>query len=132
MVARGERTAASRPAAKKARKTSAKVRQKKAARTVRKQATRKTAHKTSHKTSRKTGHKTRKGSSKGSARGPAAADRRRDATPVSKPPKLDMNAEVMEFIAAIDAYRQEYHRPFPGWSEILFVLKNLGYTKTDD
>ncbi|MHC4515763.1 MAG: hypothetical protein ACYTKC_13095 [Planctomycetota bacterium] len=49
--------------------------------------------------------------------------------PVSKPPKLDMNADVMEFIAAIDAYKREYHRPFPGWSEILFVLKRMGYKK---
>ena len=49
--------------------------------------------------------------------------------PVSKPPKLDMDADVMDFIAAIDVYKGEYHRPFPGWSEILFVIKRMGYKK---
>ena len=49
--------------------------------------------------------------------------------PVSKPPKLDMDADVMDFIAAMDAYKSQYHRPFPGWSEILFVIKRMGYKK---
>ena len=48
---------------------------------------------------------------------------------MSKPPKLDMGPDVMEFIAAIDDYKGEYHRPFPGWSEILYVVKKLGYRK---
>lgn len=63
---------------------------------------------------------------------PGGDGAKRAQKPISKPPKLDMNSDVMEFIAAIDAYRKEYHRPFPGWSEILFVIKNLGYQKSDD
>ena len=57
------------------------------------------------------------------------ASTRAPGKPVSKPPKLDMDADVMEFIAAIDAYKREHHRPFPGWSEILHVIKKLGYKK---
>ena len=37
--------------------------------------------------------------------------------------------DEMEFINAINAYKQRYARPFPTWSEVLHVLKALGYEK---
>ena len=106
-MARVQRKAASKKTAKKAKR----------AKPSQKKATKKKAKKTSAKPARKT---------------TTVAGKKITAKPISKPPKLDMNSDVMEFIAAIDAYRQEYHRPFPGWSEILFVLKGLGYKKADD
>jgi hypothetical protein len=31
----------------------------------------------------------------------------------------------------MNAYRQKYAKPFPTWSEVLHVLKSLGYRKED-
>jgi hypothetical protein len=39
----------------------------------------------------------------------------------------EMPAEVLEFIQAIDEYKRIHRRPFPTWSEVLEVLKGLGY-----
>jgi hypothetical protein len=39
-------------------------------------------------------------------------------------------ADEMEFINAINAYKQRHSRPFPTWSEVLHVLKALGYRRT--
>ena len=39
-------------------------------------------------------------------------------------------AEVLEFIAAIDRFKKENGRPFPSWSEILLVLRELGYRRS--
>ena len=38
--------------------------------------------------------------------------------------------EEMEFIRAINEYRKRHNRPFPTWSEVLTVLKSLGYRKS--
>lgn len=38
-------------------------------------------------------------------------------------------ADELEFINVINLYRQRHGRPFPTWSEVLHVLKFLGYTK---
>ncbi len=40
------------------------------------------------------------------------------------------SAEILEFVDAIDAYRQENSRPFPTWTEVFSILKRLGYTKS--
>ncbi len=40
-----------------------------------------------------------------------------------------IDAEVMEFIRAVDAYRLEHGLRFLKWSEILEVVKALGYRK---
>jgi hypothetical protein len=37
-----------------------------------------------------------------------------------------------EFAGAIDEYRRRNNRPFPTWSEVLEVLRGLGYTKRPD
>jgi hypothetical protein len=40
-----------------------------------------------------------------------------------------MTPEVIEFITAVDAYKRKHQRPFPSWSEILDVVKALGYSR---
>tara|TARA_R110002126_G_scaffold41590_5_gene120826 strand:- start:12922 stop:13125 length:204 start_codon:yes stop_codon:yes gene_type:complete len=46
---------------------------------------------------------------------------------VIKPDQMD--AEVIAFITAIDDYKRVHSRPFPTWSEVLKVLKDLGYKR---
>ncbi len=41
----------------------------------------------------------------------------------------ELTLEEVEFIRAVDRYKRKYDRPFPSWSEILLVVKGLGYTK---
>ncbi|MFO1009964.1 MAG: hypothetical protein U1F29_07870 [Planctomycetota bacterium] len=41
----------------------------------------------------------------------------------------EMPADVLEFITAIDDYKRAHQRPFPTWSEVLEVLKSLGYQR---
>ncbi len=38
-------------------------------------------------------------------------------------------ADELEFINAINAYKHRHARPFPTWSEVLHVLKALGYRR---
>ncbi len=50
--------------------------------------------------------------------------------PAKKPTKPDeMSEEVLEFITAIDEYKRVHGRQFPNWSEVLEILKELGYSK---
>ncbi len=35
----------------------------------------------------------------------------------------------LEFLNAIERYKREQERPFPTWTEVLWVLKGLGYKK---
>ena len=39
------------------------------------------------------------------------------------------DADTVEFIQAIDAYRRRYDRSFPAWSEVLSIVKSMGYRK---
>jgi len=41
----------------------------------------------------------------------------------------EMEADVLEFIQAINDYKRLNSRPFPNWSEVLDVIKSLGYGK---
>ena len=41
-----------------------------------------------------------------------------------------MSEEELEFIKAVNDYKQRYNKPFPTWSEILHILKGIGYEKT--
>jgi len=41
----------------------------------------------------------------------------------------ELTLEEVEFIRAIDRYKRKHDRPFPSWSEILLIVKELGYTK---
>ena len=40
-----------------------------------------------------------------------------------------MSDEQFEFLMAIDEYKKQNSRPFPTWTEILEVIKALGYRK---
>jgi hypothetical protein len=41
----------------------------------------------------------------------------------------EMPPDVLEFITAIDDYKRLNRRPFPTWSEVLDILKRLGYQR---
>jgi len=41
----------------------------------------------------------------------------------------EMTAEQFEFVMAVDNYKRTNNRPFPTLTEILEVVKNLGYKK---
>lgn len=40
-----------------------------------------------------------------------------------------MSDEQFEFLMAIDQYKRQNDRPFPTWTEVLEVIKALGYRK---
>lgn len=42
---------------------------------------------------------------------------------------VEIDPDALEFIAALDKYKKIHSRPFPSWSEVLFVIKQLGYRK---
>lgn len=58
-----------------------------------------------------------------------AAGSRRPAKKSSPTPNIVVDADVLEFIAALDAFKARHGRPFPSWSEVLHVLRGLGYRK---
>ncbi|MCC6786048.1 MAG: hypothetical protein IT457_24610 [Planctomycetes bacterium] len=41
----------------------------------------------------------------------------------------DLGPDELEFIAALDRFKKKHGRPFPTWSEVLTVLRELGYRK---
>ena len=41
----------------------------------------------------------------------------------------NMSEEQFNFLMAIDEYKQRNSRPFPTWTEVLEVVKALGYRK---
>ena len=41
----------------------------------------------------------------------------------------ELTLEEIEFVRAVDRYKRKYNRPFPTWSEILAIVKELGYTR---
>ena len=48
---------------------------------------------------------------------------------VPTPRPDEMTPDVVEFIQAIDEYKRIHQRPFPTWSEVLDIIKDLGYLK---
>lgn len=44
----------------------------------------------------------------------------------------EMTDDQFEFIMAIDQYKRLNKRPFPTWTEVLEVIRALGYRKVDD
>jgi hypothetical protein len=69
-------------------------------------------------------------------------DRRRphlhyeDLTPHPRPERnindYPLSTDEVEFINAINDYKQKFNRPFPTWSEVLHVLRTLGYLRVDE
>lgn len=43
----------------------------------------------------------------------------------------EMSEEQFEFVMAIDEYKRTNKRPFPSWTEVLEVIKYLGYRKVN-
>ena len=41
----------------------------------------------------------------------------------------ELTLDEIEFVRTIDRYKQKFNRPFPTWSEVLAIVKELGYTK---
>lgn len=41
----------------------------------------------------------------------------------------EMSDEQFEFVMAIDEYKRLNRKPFPSWTEVLEVIKYLGYRK---
>lgn len=42
----------------------------------------------------------------------------------------EMSREQFLFVCAIDAYKKANHKPYPSWTEVLEVIRKLGYRKT--
>ncbi len=61
-------------------------------------------------------------------RGPGRrrSDARKDAE------EGELSQEQFEFVMAMDEYKRANNRPFPTWTEILEVIKYLGYRKVAD
>src|SRR5215468_11030132 len=55
-------------------------------------------------------------------------ERRRQVDPTTC--EKDYNDEEIIFMKAMDQYKRANRRPFPTWSEVLEVLRALGYRKT--
>lgn len=42
-----------------------------------------------------------------------------------------LSTDEVEFINAINDYKSKFGRPFPTWSEILHILRTMGYIRAD-
>ena len=56
-------------------------------------------------------------------------ERRRQVDPTTC--EKDYNDEEIVFMKAMDQYKRANRRPFPTWSEVLEVLRSLGYRKVE-
>lgn len=54
-------------------------------------------------------------------------ERRRQIDPTTC--ERDYTNDEIDFMKAMDQYKRENRRPFPTWSEVLEVLRALGYRK---
>jgi len=54
-------------------------------------------------------------------------ERRRQVDPTTC--ERDYNDDEIEFMKAMDQYKRDNRRPFPTWSEVLEVIRALGYRK---
>lgn len=56
-------------------------------------------------------------------------ERRRQVDPTTC--EKEYSEEELAFMRAMDLYKRNNRRPFPTWSEVLEVLRSLGYRKTE-
>ena len=63
----------------------------------------------------------------GSDRRAEQGERRRQIDPTTC--ERDYTNDEIEFMKAMDQYKRENRRPFPTWSEVLEVLRAVGYRK---
>jgi hypothetical protein len=57
----------------------------------------------------------------------AQGERRRQVDPTTC--ERDYDDDEIGFMKAMDQYKRDNRRPFPTWSEVLEVLRSLGYRK---
>ena len=57
------------------------------------------------------------------------AQRRREIDPTTC--ERDYSLDEVEFMNAMDTYKRRSGRPFPTWSEVLEVVRSLGYRKVE-
>ena len=57
-------------------------------------------------------------------------ERRRQVDPTTC--EKDYSDEEIVFMKAMDQYKRANRRPFPTWSEVLEVLRSLGYRKVEE
>jgi hypothetical protein len=43
-----------------------------------------------------------------------------------------VNEETLDFIKAIEEYKAARERPFPSWTEVLQVVRAMGYRKVEE
>ena len=55
--------------------------------------------------------------------------RRREIDPTTC--ERDYSLDEVEFMNAMDTYKRRSGRPFPTWSEVLEVVRSLGYRKVE-
>ena len=96
--------------------------------TTTKKAAKKAAGKTGKVVSAKSGKKSAKKAATRSKRTTSKTSKVKEPDR-SAPPMAEVDTDVLEFIAAIDRFKQEHGRPFPNWSEVLMVVKQLGYRR---
>jgi hypothetical protein len=65
----------------------------------------------------------------GKKKAPKRAAAPREPGSAASPAGLEVDPDTLEFIDAIDRYRTEHSRPFPSWSEVLWILRSLGYRR---
>ena len=65
----------------------------------------------------------------GKERRDGLGERRRQVDPTTC--EKDYSDEEITFMKAMDLYKRSNRRPFPTWSEVLEVLRSLGYRKTE-
>lgn len=83
-----------------------------------------------HDHGRSNGKATGKGKPKHAARARTPRRSTGDEAPErSSPPMAEIDADVLEFIEAIDRFKKMHARPFPSWSEVLRVVRELGYRR---
>jgi len=59
----------------------------------------------------------------------AAVEKRRMVDPTTC--EKEYSEEEIEFLTAMDSYKRANRRPFPTWSEVLEVIRALGYRKVE-
>lgn len=60
---------------------------------------------------------------------PQEGERRRQVDPTTC--EKDYSEEEIDFMKAMDQYKRANRRPFPTWSEVLEVLRSMGYRKVE-
>ena len=119
---------ASKKAAKKAKSTRSKARPTTTgqAKVAKKKSKAAKASKKASKAASRTAANARKGASSKTGSKPMTGATKARAKPT---PSIEVDDDTLEFIEAIDEFKQSHSKPFPSWSEVLYVLKSLGYRK---